>query len=341
MASRTRGFLITIFPKLEDDFPWDPWTIDWLQHKPAIQYFCCQLEETPSTAKLHWQSYVEYKHPQGVQNVIKSWTFAGKPHIEIRKGTPQQARSYCLKDESCVDHDTRFEFGILRDVAKTKDEIYRAALSCETVDGSLSYIKENAPRDYILNKSSIDRHIRQIFKETEIHLRPVHVFLIPFKSKEILERYSIFLWGQPGTGKTSYALAHFQKPLLVSHIDDLKRITKETDGIVFDDLSFKHYPRTTCIHLLDMEHTRSIHIRYGTAELRAGLPRIFTSNESFTDVFNCTTTGGQHEPIALFRRSKRYRVLSYLGKPELSMCGLQYDARSGAKRDGCTYPMFF
>lgn len=51
---------------------------------------------------------------------------------------------------------------------------------------------------------------------------------------------AIHLWGKSGTGKTQYALAHFKKPLLIRHIDDLQKLQPyvKHDGIVFDDVSF-------------------------------------------------------------------------------------------------------
>ncbi len=65
----------------------------------------------------------------------------------------------------------------------------------------------------------------------------------------------------------------------MSHIDDLKRIDYEKhDAVIFDDMSFKHWPVTSCIHLLDCEQDRTINIRYGNVVLRAGFPRVFISN---------------------------------------------------------------
>jgi hypothetical protein len=49
-------------------------------------------------------------------------------------------------------------------------------------------------------------------------------------------------------------------------------------GIVFDDMCFKHLPRTAQIHLVDQDDDRSIHIRYTTAFIPAGTPKVFTSN---------------------------------------------------------------
>lgn len=87
--------------------------------------------------------------------------------------------------------------------------------------------------------------------------------------------------GDSGIGKTQYALAHFEKPLLVSHIDDLRDFKpEEHDGIVFDDMDFHHCPRTAQIHLVDKDQMRSIHCRYSTASIPKNTKKIFTCNEN-------------------------------------------------------------
>lgn len=87
------------------------------------------------------------------------------------------------------------------------------------------------------------------------------------------------LWGASGVGKTEYALAHFSKPLFVSNIDDLNKFQEGYhDGIVFDDIDFSHFPPTAVIHLVDIDHTRTIKCRYFNATIPCGTARIFTSN---------------------------------------------------------------
>jgi len=86
--------------------------------------------------------------------------------------------------------------------------------------------------------------------------------------------------GESGIGKTTWAKTVAPKPcLFVSHIDDLKKFQNGYhNSIIFDDVTFTHYPVTAQIHLVDMENPRSIHVRYGTAKIGAGIQRIFTCN---------------------------------------------------------------
>jgi len=115
--------------------------------------------------------------------------------------------------------------------------------------------------------------------------------------------------GKAGTGKTSWALSHFQNAVLVSHIDDLKQITDETDGLVFDDMSFNQWPAGSIIHLLDREFDRAIHCRYINAEIPAKLPKIFTSNRSDIFVPNICTA---EEQAGIDRRYKTITISASL-----------------------------
>lgn len=98
-------------------------------------------------------------------------------------------------------------------------------------------------------------------------------------SEQPLNKSTLF-YGSSGLGKTHYALAHFKKPLFISHIDGLKQLSPDNDGIVFDDMSFRHWPVEAVIHLLDSDLARDLNVRYGTVHVPAGVKKIFTHNTS-------------------------------------------------------------
>ena len=97
---------------------------------------------------------------------------------------------------------------------------------------------------------------------------------------------AVVIQGASHIGKTHFALAHFTYPLLVSELDDLKKISLRTDGIVFDQMCFTHphdrkelnFNADQAIRLLDIELSRSIGARYSNARIPKGMPRIFTTN---------------------------------------------------------------
>lgn len=101
-------------------------------------------------------------------------------------------------------------------------------------------------------------------------------------------RLSLVVEGASGIGKTTWAKRHIPKPaLMCSDIDDLKHFRRGYHvSVLFDDMCFKGnadgkgaWPRTSQIHLVDMENDRSIRCRHRNAMLPAGVFRIFTCNE--------------------------------------------------------------
>jgi len=92
---------------------------------------------------------------------------------------------------------------------------------------------------------------------------------------------SLVLYGESGCGKTTWAKKNMPKPaLFVSHMDTLKEFDPTFHkSIIFDDMSFSHYPRDSQIHMVDQYDPRAIHCRYAVANIPAKTPKVFTANE--------------------------------------------------------------
>lgn len=91
--------------------------------------------------------------------------------------------------------------------------------------------------------------------------------------------HSVVLQGNAGIGKTEWALAHFERPLLVNHVDKLKSYHPEVyDGIVFDDVGFTHWPVESQIHITDWTQPRDIHCRFFNGVIPARTRKIFCCN---------------------------------------------------------------
>jgi len=91
---------------------------------------------------------------------------------------------------------------------------------------------------------------------------------------------ALILKGESGTGKTTWAKRVVPKPaLFVRHIDTLKKFRPGYHvSIIFDDVDFSHYPRTSQIHLVDFQNPSEIHCRHTVAFIPAGVHKIFTCN---------------------------------------------------------------
>lgn len=94
---------------------------------------------------------------------------------------------------------------------------------------------------------------------------------------------STLVIGPSGAGKSTWAKRVCPKPALwCTHIDDLKRLNKAHQCIIFDDMDFKHLPRSTQIYIVDQDDDRTIHCRNTNAKIPKNMPKIFTANE---DIF--------------------------------------------------------
>jgi len=90
---------------------------------------------------------------------------------------------------------------------------------------------------------------------------------------------SAVIQGDPGIGKTQYALSHFTNPLFVTHTDRLKSFDPNFhDGIVFDDMSFAHMPLQAQKFLLDWDNSRDLNVKFSTAHIPKHTKKIFTCN---------------------------------------------------------------
>lgn len=103
-----------------------------------------------------------------------------------------------------------------------------------------------------------------------------------------LELYrALVLVGPSGCGKTTWARRHSPRPcLFVRHVDDLRHFRAGFHlSIIFDDMCFAGdlngrgaWPRTSQIHLVDFDVGSSIHCRYVTVYIPAGVYKVFTGN---------------------------------------------------------------
>lgn len=99
-------------------------------------------------------------------------------------------------------------------------------------------------------------------------------------------RHTLLICGATNLGKTTLAASLLPKALFTRHMDLLADLTTQHEGIILDDMSFKHLHDEGQIALIDTAMTTQVHVRYKVAIIPAGLPRIVTTNKSPYDVFN-------------------------------------------------------
>uniref|UniRef100_UPI0040487C94 hypothetical protein n=1 Tax=Roseivirga sp. TaxID=1964215 RepID=UPI0040487C94 len=223
-------------------------------------------EEVGDQGTRHFQGYCEFTSRKQLSAVKK---ILPRAHWEVAKGTPYDNFIYCSKDGKFVESGDRPR---APKKSKDKDTTYAEAIQASTVQEGIAIVKQKRPRDYCLHGESIERNLKRA-KHTPF----VHKYT-GFNRDPLPLQKTLLFYGDSNTGKTHFACSHFKNPLVCSHIDKLKTLSPDHDGIVFDDMSFKHWPIESVIHLLDQEFEREINIRYGTTIIPANTPKIFTHN---------------------------------------------------------------
>lgn len=257
---------------------------------------------------IHFQGYLELTNKQRfctIQNSIRKFNF-----LEPLKGKPHQAWAYSTKEATRILGPWCYPEDQYKDTS-VKDTTYADALASETVAEGIRLIMANKARDYCLYGDRIKKNLiaSKIVHKPFVHKHYIGDFNAP--ALDFSNGKSFHVWGPSNTGKTSFVLAHFHNPLVLTHIDKLKKLMDPPDpdipydAIVLDDLSFNHWPPETVIQLVDNALDRDIHIRYGTAHVPAGTIKVFTHNKR--DIFYKPEVEAEQQ-VAIDRRIEYIHV---------------------------------
>jgi len=155
----------------------------------AIRYLIYQHELAPTTGHEHLQGYAELFKPMGPIGFIKALGLEkGDVWVGKRKGTAQQARDYCLKDEakSRKPGTVPIEFGTWEKSPGKRTDLEAA---CQTAkQHGLKRVAEEHPVEFVKYARGLGTYIdilqkkRKFGDPVEVHVR----------------------WGLTGCGKTHY-----------------------------------------------------------------------------------------------------------------------------------------
>lgn len=263
-----------------------------------ITYIVWGEEIAPETGTPHLQGYMETAQKKTLKSLQKILVKA-EIHLAlfVAMGTQEQNKTYCLKSGGDF-----YEQGKPMEQGRRNDleQIIQLVREGKTYQ----QIWELHPKTMIIHRKGVMEALAVLqtsyVERPLFDLRNFDEAMINDINTLFQDPKTLILWGDSGTGKTTIALNLLPKALVVSHIDDLKNLNLNHEGIIFDDMAFNHIPREAQIHLVDWDLPRSIHIRYGTAYIPAKTPKIFTTNQPFGLIFL--------NDRAINRRVKTYQV---------------------------------
>lgn len=261
-------------------FTFNNWTPEIRSHlttlpvcveRRGLRYLCFG-EESGEEGTAHLQGYIEFFSPWRMTRV-KSLLGADGFHLEVARADSNKNIAYCSKQEGCNFYSIgepgrRGQRSDLDDVKVAIEE----GASDEQLASSFF-------GQWVRYRQSFSSYRALISRQAVTANFSLESFPTQWP-RELDWSKTQILWGESGIGKTEYASAMLPGALLVSHMDDLGNFDPDFHtGIIFDDVDVKHFPRTSQIHLVDQNHVRSIHIRYGTATIPPHTKKIFTTNE--------------------------------------------------------------
>lgn len=239
--------------------------LDKLKLEKNVEYICIS-RELHEDGNPHLHAHIQFSKRKDIKNP-RYFDFQGF-HCNIQATKDSNAwNKYIKEDEDFLEYGTREEDFDLYQSARSMhhDDFFE---KCRIKKVCFQYAMEAwracQKVDNTLTTESFEGTYAQQFNWYDIS--------IPNKT--------IVIIGPTGVGKTIFAKTKCTKPaLFCSHMDDLKSFRAGFHkSIIFDDMSFTHMPTTGQIHLVDLYESRSIHIRYGIAQIPKGVERWITCN---------------------------------------------------------------
>ncbi|XP_071653892.1 uncharacterized protein [Temnothorax longispinosus] len=189
--------------------------------------------------------------------------------------------------KSCTDiakrdvHGQIYEFGKIPDFQRVKKDGYNKILmeACTMNNQSAaSHHVEMMDLDYyVRHRGSIDSYFTMRFSPCD-HGR----FAATDFNRELFNippDKTLILVGPTRMGKTQFALAHFESPIIVRMQEDWKKYQQGvTDGIVLDDIDFCKYPPPILIHTMERETGYTQNVKFSAVLVPADLPKIVCIN---------------------------------------------------------------
>lgn len=214
MSKRSRGWILTINYK-ESEPMTNEQLLKSITDMNGIKYTAFQLEQGEQGTK-HHQLYIAFSHAKSFETIKDIFPTA---HIEMIKGTPQQAHDYCTKEDSRIGETTIW--GDIPQQGKRTDleDIYDMLR-----DGcTLKDIRDTYPSQYMRYGVRIQNIKQELLEEQ---------YSTVFRNLKV-----IYLHGETGVGKTRYVMEKYgyDKVFAISNYKNPFDTYKGEDVIIFEE----------------------------------------------------------------------------------------------------------
>lgn len=256
-------YLSLTYPQCNADFQQ---LFDHLIQLPNVQSVVLG-RELHQDGNPHYHAAIKYRKRPCIRD-NRHWDYNNyHPNIQATRNFEDWC-NYCKKDGDFK------EYGI---EASEETEIYSLAKTLNEQQFFETCLKTKIPFQYAKHAWDL---AHRMDPPVTVQFEPMGTIDPRLHYIQPSNRKSTIIIGPSGIGKTTYAKLKCKKPaLFITHLDDLKFLQKDIQSLIFDDMTFKHLPVQTQIHLVDRDENRSIHVRYGTVQIPAGIEKWFTCNE--------------------------------------------------------------
>jgi len=243
---------------------------------PDVAYIIWGKEIGPECGTPHLQGYICFKQRKRM-GAARGMMPLRTAKFSPRNGSHPQARDYCKKDGDYEEHGTDPNPGEGKAERTHSDVDYDGIITAFKDGKTLKEVTELYPEQAVRNFTSL-KGIEALFK-TPFQLTKYNG---PFPSHFPYgwdRTKTLVLIGEPGVGKTQWALNEFESPFFCRNINKLKAFDYRIhDGIVIDDLENESLSRSNQLNLLEVEQTCTLRVLYGTVDIPAWTPRILCCN---------------------------------------------------------------
>lgn len=216
MSDKCRSYCLTFFTEPK------------LKNVEQLRYLIVGIETCPTTNKKHYQCYVELNAPQRPSYIKK--LFEDKTiHIEARRGTRDQARTYCMKENNFTEYGNWSAGG-----QGSRTDLKSIVTDMTNGTKTLTEVMLESPETYCRYRGGLRDIDAIIKKKNSTEFRNVNV---------------IFITGPTGTGKTKLAMQNSTFKIEGSELQWFDGYTDD-QTITIDEYD-NNVPITKLLNLLD------------------------------------------------------------------------------------------